>query len=311
MEQEISGILARINQGMDEVVLLRHESKRLLLVSLISQGHLLIEGLPGTAKTHLSRTFASLIGGEFKRIQGTPDMLPADIVGFYLYRPESAPSFVPGPIFANIVMVDELNRLSPRTQSALLEAMQEYQVTIEGHTRSLARPFMVIASQVPHGGPGTSPIPDVQADRFMFRAWSGYPSFEEEDSVVKNIDRIQAAALKPVVTPQDILLLQQKATQVHVADEVRQYAVRLVGAVRAHPDVLTGPSIRSSLALFRGARAVALLLGRDFVIPDDMKALALPALFHRIHLKPEAEAGGVSAEGIIQDALSRVPVPRV
>ncbi len=311
MGQETQATLARLHQSLDEAVLLRQEAKRLLLIALVSQGHLLIEGLPGTAKTHLSRTFAGLLGGEFKRIQGTPDMLPADILGFYLYRPETAPAFVPGPIFANIVMVDELNRLSPRTQSALLEAMQEGQVTVEGHTHPLPRPFMVIASQVPYDGQGTSPITSVQADRFMFRIWHGYPSFEEEDSVVKNIDRISEAGVQAVISLQDILALQREARGVHVADEVRQYAVRLTQAVRVHADVLAGPSIRSSLALFRGARAAALLAGRGYVIPDDIKSLVLPALFHRTHLKPEAEAGGATAEGVIQAVLNQVPVPRV
>jgi MoxR-like ATPase len=311
MGVKTSAVLARLAKGMDEVVLMRHEAKHLLMVSLISQGHLLIEGLPGTAKTHLSRTFASLMGGEFKRIQGTPDMLPADILGFYLYRPDSAPTFMPGPIFANTVMVDELNRLSPRTQSALLEAMQEGQVTIEGQTHPLPRPFIVVASQVPFGGQGTSLITDVQADRFMFRVWHGYPSFEEEDSVIKNIDCITETAQKAVITLQDILFLQQEALRVHVADEVRRYAIKLTQAVREHPDVIAGPSIRSSLALFKGARASALMQNRSFAIPDDIKVLALPAFFHRVHLKPEAEAANTTVENVIKEVLSLVPVPRV
>jgi MoxR-like ATPase len=310
MSNNVMELINRVTHGMDEIVLFRQEVKHLLLIALISRGHVLIEGLPGTAKTLISRTFARLIGGEFKRVQGTPDMLPADILGFYLYRPDGS-TFMPGPIFANVVMVDELNRLSPRTQSGLLEAMQEYQVTIEGHTYPLEQPFMVIASQLPYGGAGTSALSDVQADRFMLRAWHGYPDIEEEESILKNIDRISHMEVSPVITTADILTLQEVALKVHVDEAIIRYVIDLVNCIRQNRDILIGPSVRGSLAIYRGARAHAMLTGRDYVIPDDIKRLAQAALYHRIHLKPEAESENVSSQGIIREILEQVPVPRV
>jgi MoxR-like ATPase len=310
MANNVLELINRVSQGMDEIVLFRQEVKHLLLIALISRGHVLIEGLPGTAKTLISRTFARLIGGEFKRVQGTPDMLPADILGFYLYRPDGS-TFMPGPIFANVVMVDELNRLSPRTQSALLEAMQEYQVTIEGHTYPLEQPFMVIASQLPYGGAGTTALSDVQADRFMLRAWHGYPDVEEEDAILTNIDRISHMEVNPIITTADILTLQETVLQVHIDDAIRRYVIDLVNCIRQHKDILIGPSVRGSLALYRGARAHAMLTGRDYVIPDDVKRLAQAVLYHRIHLKAEAESENISSQGIIRETLEQVPVPRV
>jgi MoxR-like ATPase len=310
MANNVLELINRVSHGMDEIVLFRQEVKHLLLIALISRGHVLIEGLPGTAKTLISRTFARLIGGEFKRVQGTPDMLPADILGFYLYRPDGS-TFMPGPIFANVVMVDELNRLSPRTQSALLEAMQEYQVTIEGHTYPLEQPFMVIASQLPYGGAGTTALSDVQADRFMLRAWHGYPDVEEEDAILTNIDRISHMEVNPIITTADILTLQETVLQVHIDDAIRRYVIDLVNCIRQHKDILIGPSVRGSLALYRGARAHAMLTGRDYVIPDDVKRLAQAVLYHRIHLKAEAESENISSQGIIRETLEQVPVPRV
>jgi MoxR-like ATPase len=310
MANNVLELINRVSHGMDEIVLFRQEVKHLLLIALISRGHVLIEGLPGTAKTLISRTFARLIGGEFKRVQGTPDMLPADILGFYLYRPDGS-TFMPGPIFANVVMVDELNRLSPRTQSALLEAMQEYQVTIEGHTYPLEQPFMVIASQLPYGGAGTTALSDVQADRFMLRAWHGYPDVEEEDAILTNIDRISHMEVNPIITTADILTLQETVLQVHIDDAIRRYVIDLVNCIRQHRDILIGPSVRGSLALYRGARAHAMLTGRDYVIPDDVKRLAQAVLYHRIHLKAEAESENISSQGIIRETLEQVPVPRV
>ncbi len=311
MSTPTSEIIQRLQQGLDATVLFREEGKYLLLLGLISQGHILIEGFPGTAKTHLSHTFARLIGGDFKRIQGTPDMLPADILGFYIFRQGYEPTLVSGPIFSNVLMVDELNRLSPRTQAALIEAMQERQVTIEGHTFPLEPLFMVVASQVPTGSVGTSPLPDVQSDRFMFCAWSGYPSPEEEDAVLQNIDRISDASVQPVVSLAEIQTLQNAARAVTVSDAVRRYIIAIVGYFRQHPDILAGPSIRGSLALYRGSRAAALIDDRDYVIPDDVKRLAVPALRHRLHLKAEAETDNVSLDTLIRNSLNSIPVPRV
>ncbi|APV45131.1 MoxR-like ATPase [Dehalogenimonas formicexedens] len=311
MSRESTEIIRRINGGLDQLVLYRNDIKRLLIIALISRGHLLIEGLPGTAKTLLAHTFAHLLGGDFKRIQATSDMLPADITGFYLYHPGKEEEFKPGPIFANVVMVDELNRLSPRTQSALLEAMQEHQVTVEGHTHPLPAPFTVVASQVPYGGPGTTALPDVQADRFLLRAWSGYPDAAEEDEVLKNIDRISESHARPVVNNDEVLSLHREMTGVTVSDAVRGYIIDIIGRVRRHGDVQTAPSTRGSIALMHACRSLALMSERDYVIPDDIKELAIPALHHRIHLKPEAEADGQTPERIIREILDETPVPRV
>ncbi|MFH0768314.1 MAG: MoxR family ATPase [Chloroflexota bacterium] len=304
-------ILGNITIEVSKAVIGKADIKELLLVALLSQGHILIEGLPGTAKTTLARTFARVIGGKFKRVQGTPDMLPSDILGFYLYRPDGSSSFMPGPIFANVLLADELNRITPRTQAALLEAMQEYQVTIERETYPLEQPFMVIASQIPYGGPGTSPLSEVQLDRFMFRAWSAYPSTNEEDRILRDIDRISEPGISPVATPGDIIQLQQEAKKVYVADSIRRYIIDILDSLRHHPDVSPGPSTRGSIALLKGARALAFIQKRDFVIPDDVKGLLIPALSHRVQISTEAQMEDVTPEAIINKTATEVPVPNV
>lgn len=303
-------ILESITSEISKVVIGKDEMKKLLLVALLSQGHVLIEGLPGTAKTTLARTFAQVIGGKFKRVQGTPDMLPADILGFHLYRPDGGSSLVPGPIFANVILADELNRTTARTQSALLEAMQENQVTIEQETYPLEQPFIVIASQVPYGGPGTSPLSDVQIDRFMFRIWSTFPSKHEERQVLRDIDQILEPQVSPVATLDDIIQLQQEVKKVHVADNVTHYIVDILSNLRHHQDVVLGPSSRGGVALFKGARALAFVEGRDFVTPDDVKRLLIPALCHRLPISPEAEMDKVTPEAIINQVTAEIPVPK-
>lgn len=302
--------LDRIASEMSRVVVGKENIKELLLVVLLCQGHLLIEGWRGTAKTTLARTFSQAISGSFKRVQGTPDLMPADILGFYRHSIDGTSRFMPGPIFANVVLVDEMNRITPRTQSALLEAMQEMQVTIERETHPIDEPFMVIASQVPYGGVGTSPLADVQADRFTFRAWSDYPPREDEERVLSEIDRITETSVSPVVTPDDIRWLQRAVKTVHVAAGIREYIVALAGKLRGHPDLRSGPSPRGSIALLKGARAKAFLDGRDFVIPDDVKGLLVPAFFHRCHITPEAEMENVSVEAVIGQVAGEVPVPK-
>ncbi|GAJ09955.1 unnamed protein product, partial [marine sediment metagenome] len=230
-------IMNRITAEISKVVIGKDEMKELLLATLLSQGHVLIEGLPGTAKTTLSRTFAQVIGGKFKRVQGTPDMLPADILGFHFYRPDGSAEFIPGPIFANVILADELNRIAPRTQAALLEAMQEHQVTIEQETHRLEQPFIVIASQVPYGGAGTSPLSDVQIDRFMLRLWSAYPSSQEEGQVLRDIDEISEPDVSPVATLADIIQLQQAVKKIYVADSIRHYIVDILNHLRQHQDL--------------------------------------------------------------------------
>ena len=304
-------IPARILSEVSRVVVGRDDLKEMLLVALFCEGHVLIEGLPGTGKTTLARTFSQIISGEFKRIQFTADMLPADVTGFYAYTLGGQGAFNPGPIFANIVLADELNRTTPRTQGALLEAMQEHQVTIERETHPLPRPFMVIASQMAYGAEGTYPLAEVQADRFMFRLWSGYLDKEEEEAVLGRIDFLDAPDVKPVTALEEISMLQQTAREVYVSPEVVDYIVTLVGQARRDPDVLTGPSPRASIALYKGSRALALVDGRDFVIPDDVKKLAAPSMAHRIRLKAEAEVEDITPTIIIERALEAVAVPKV
>ena len=303
-------ILSNITAEVSKVVIGKDELKELLLVALLSQGHVLIEGLPGTAKTTLARTFAQAIGGEFKRVQGTPDMLPTDILGFYLYRPDGSSTFMPGPIFANVILADELNRTTPRTQAALIEAMQEQQVTIERETHPLEQPFIVIASQLPYGGAGTSPLSDVQIDRFMFRIWSAFPNIEEEDEILRDIDQISAPHISSVATPSDIIQLQQEVKKVYIADSIRAYIIDILDSLRHHPDLSLGPSPRGGIALFKGSRALAFIQGRDFVIPDDVKGLLIPALSHRLRISAEAEMEDVTPEAIINKIATEVPIPK-
>jgi MoxR-like ATPase len=238
-------------------------------------------------------------------------MMPSDITGFYLYSTTGTSSFVPGPIFANIVLADELNRTTPRTQAALLEAMQEYQVTIERETFPLEQPYMVIATQLQSGGEGTYPLTDVQVDRFMLRIFSDYSSLEEEEMVLNNIDSIDRHRIQPITTPLEIRSIQAKAKQVHVSPLVNKYIVAIVNSLRNDPDMLSGCSTRASIALFKCARVLALFDGRDFVIPDDVKRLIYPALEHRIKVKPEAEMDDVTPRMLLDRTLEKIPVPKM
>jgi MoxR-like ATPase len=310
-EKPTQEIPNRILNEISKVIIDKQEIQEMLLITLLSEGHILIEGLPGTAKTLLAKTFAQVIGGNFKRIQFTPDMLPADVTGFYLYTPDGKTRLIEGPLFANIVLSDELNRTTPRTQAALIEGMQEKQVTIEGETRSLPKPFMVIASQLPYGSEGTYPLTEVQADRFMFRAWSDYLGKEHEEQILGRIDYIEQPDIKPVVTLEEVMHLQQTVKKVHVSEKVRDYIISLVIQSRKDPDVLTGPSTRASIALFKGARTNAYIAGRDYAIPDDVKKLIHPVFDHRIRVKPEAEMEDVTSNSIIERLTKEVPVPKI
>ena len=314
MSLDIKGMIgpaASIWKEVSKVVIGKDDIKFMLLVALLCRGHVLIEGMAGSAKTTLAKTFSKVIGGEFRRIQFTPDMLPADVTGFYIYSPDGSSRFVPGPVFGNVILADELNRTTPRTQAGLLEAMQENQVTIEGKTHPLPKPFMVIASQLPYGGEGTYPLAEVQIDRFMFRAWSEYPDKEAEEKVIERIDYLEDPDIETVAEVEEIFNLQQAVKKVHVSEKVRDYIVALVGRARQDPDILVGPSPRASIALYKGARAAAFLQVRDFVIPDDVKILAPAVMAHRIRLKPEAEMEDMVPRNIIERTLEEVPIPKV
>jgi MoxR-like ATPase len=308
---KVAELYEKIIGEVSKAIIGKDEIKEALMLALIAGGHVLIEGLPGTAKTKLARSFAEAIGGQFQRIQFTPDMMPADITGFYIYSPIGDSRFIEGPIFANIVLADELNRTTPRTQSALLEAMQEYQVTIERKTYSLEKPFMVIATQVHAGAEGTYPLTDVQIDRFLLTVFSEYSSKDVEKQVITNIDDIDDPHINAVTTPDEIKELQELTKGVHVSPDIVEYTTSIVDCLRVDPDVISGPSIRSGIALYKCSRVLALLDGRDFVIPDDIKHLVHPATEHRIRIKPEAEMDDITPNMVLKRALERVPVPKL
>jgi MoxR-like ATPase len=279
----------------------------LLLVSLLARGHVLLEGVPGVAKTTLVKSFAATLGCAFRRVQFTPDLLPADITGTYVLSPRTGEfQLREGPIFANVVLGDEINRAPAKTQSALLEAMQECQVTIEGDTRPLPRPFIVLATQNPVEQAGTYPLPEAQIDRFLVRIPIGYPDAKDELAILR---RHMDPGPEPrrILDPQEILAMQDLVHGIHVESEILEYIVRLSGFTRQHPRVYLGVSPRATLALTQAARARALTSGRGFVIPDDVKALAIPVLAHRIVLTPEAEMDGVARDTVVQAALDQVP----
>ena len=308
---KISDLYGKILSEISKVIIGKSEIEESLMLALIAGGHVLIEGLPGTAKTKLARTFAEVISGDFRRIQFTPDMMPADVTGFYIYSPNGTSRFIEGPIFAHIVLADELNRTSPRTQAALLEAMQEYQVTIEGKTYPLAKPFMVIATQVQPGSEGTYPLTDVQIDRFLLRVTSEYSSKEQEKQIISNIDMIDEPDLKAVTTTDEIRALQELAKEVYVSEDIIEYTTSIIDSLRLDPDILSGPSTRAGIALYKCSRVLALLDGRDFVIPDDIKHLTFPAIEHRIRVKPEAEMDDITPGMILERVLEKVPVPKL
>lgn len=307
----VTDLYQRVLKEVSKATIGKEDIKEALMLALIAGGHLLIEGFPGTAKTTLAKAFAQAIGGTFKRVQFTPDMLPADITGFYIYSPSGDSRLIEGPIFANIVLADELNRTTPRTQSALLESMQEHQVTIERTTFHLHEPFMVIATQVHAGAEGTYPLTDVQIDRFLLRVLSQYSTREEEKQILSNIDGIDQAGIAPVTTLDEIVELQKLTKIVHVSPEIVEYIMSIVDSARSDPDVAGGPSIRGSIALYKCSRALALLDGRDFVIPDDIKHLVFATLEHRLRIRPESEMDNITSRAVLERAIERTEVPKL
>jgi MoxR-like ATPase len=283
----------------------------LALVALLCSGHLLIQDVPGIGKTTMAKALAASLGCAFRRLQCTPDLTPSDVLGVSIYNQQSGRfEFHQGPVFTQMFLADEINRATPRTQSALLEAMQERQVTIDGVTHSLPWPFLVLATQNPVELEGTFPLPEAQLDRFMLRIKLGYPSHEEEQQIVLRASRNHALeALKPVVGETELRAAQQAVARIRLDDSLRAYVVRLVQATRKHQQVELGASPRATLALCQGSQALAAIRGRDFVLPDDIKALAEPALAHRLTLTPQARLRGATAEQVVSEVLSREPVP--
>ncbi|BAA29868.1 AAA family ATPase [Pyrococcus horikoshii] len=287
---------------------------KLVLATILADGHILIEDLPGLAKTLMAKSFAKALGLEFKRVQFTPDLLPSDILGVNVFNQKTLEfEFKKGPVFTNILLADEINRAPPKTQSALLEAMQERQVTIEGVTYKLPKPFIVIATQNPIEQEGTYPLPEAQLDRFLVRLRMGYPSKDEEKEILRRrIERKQdEVEIETVLSPKDVLKMQREVEDVYVSDAIIEYITSLVWATREDKrDIEIGVSPRGSLALLKLSRAYAAIEGRDYVIPDDVKAVAIPALSHRIILKRELWYTRVSQESVIEKILERVPVPK-
>ncbi len=307
----VQAVSERIAQSVSQVIIGKRNEVRLAVLGLLCKGHILIEDIPGVGKTMLARALARVVGCTFSRIQFTPDMLPSDVTGISLFNQKTREfEFRAGPIMAQVVLADEINRATPKTQSALLEAMEERQVTVDGVTYPMADPFIILATQNPIEYEGTFPLPEAQLDRFMMRIQLGYPSPAEELTVLSAQQYAHPINnMQQVVSVQDLVAAQQAVREIYVADEVKRYIIDLVSASRQHPDVYLGSSPRGSLALFRTAQARAAMAGRDYVIPDDIKALAEVTLAHRVMVGPAARIKDISSRTIIQDILSSTPVP--
>ncbi len=308
---QVQDFARRLVENVERVIVGKREVIELATVALLCEGHVLFEDVPGVGKTMLARALAVTLGLTFRRIQFTPDLLPNDVTGVSVYNQKSAEfEFRPGPAFANVLLADEINRATPRTQSALLECMGERQISVDGVSRVLPRPFLVLATQNPIEYEGTFPLPEAQLDRFLLRLRLGYPTLEDERLIIANlrqehpIDRLQQA-----VNNEELLQFQRKVTDVYVEDSVRDYALRIVRATREHADVALGASPRGSLGLYKAAQAYAGLQGRDYVLPDDVKLLAPHALAHRLIVRPESQLRGRSADAILDAILHTVEPP--
>lgn len=310
---EVSSLTEQVIQEVERAIVGKQiVLKRIMAAFLCPGGHVLLEDYPGLAKTLVANSFATVLGLSFKRIQFTPDLLPGDITGGYIYdREQNRFSLRKGPLFANIILADEINRASPRTQSALLEAMQEYQVTLEGETMKLPEPFIVIATQNPIEYEGTFPLPEAQLDRFIMKLPVGYPTVAEEQEILRRRRERQSDAfeLQPVTSAEILLAMRQAVEEVHVDADIEAYIVQLAAQTRSHRKVAVGASPRGSLALLKLSRAWAAMNGRDYVLPDDVKLFAKPVLIHRLILEPDLWTERQAAEDVITDILRQVPVP--
>jgi MoxR-like ATPase len=309
--QEIRQAAERIIANVESVIVGKRRAVDLVLIALLCKGHILVEDVPGTGKTMLAKAIARSIGCSFKRIQFTPDLLPSDVTGISIYNQQSgAFEFRAGPVMAQIVLADEINRATPKTQSSLLEAMEEQQVTVDGTTYPLPAPFIVLATQNPIEYEGTFPLPEAQLDRFLLRINLGYPEkFDEITILRRQRERHPIDAVEQVTSAEDLLKLQEQIKSVYLDELIEDYIVALVSATRRHEDVYLGASTRGALALYRAAQAKAALDGRDYVIPDDVKALAEAVLAHRLIISPAARIRSLTATTVMGDILSTVPVP--
>lgn len=289
----------------------KRESIELLVVALVAEGHVLIEDVPGLGKTLLAKTLAKTIGGSFRRIQFTPDLLPTDITGFNIYHQQTGQFILqPGPVMSNVLLADEINRTIPRTQSALLESMEERQVTIDGKTYPLPSPFFVIATQNPIELEGTFPLPEAQMDRFLLKIRLGYPTNSEEMTILQRFQKEEPFfQIQAITTPEEICALQKARKEIYLSEPIRKYITDLVGATRSSPYLRLGASPRGSLGLMKAGQALAALRGRNYVLPDDIKSLAIPVLAHRLLLKEEERLRGETPENILKKILSEVPIP--
>ncbi len=308
--ETVEQFTARVMDNVEKVIIGKRAALEMLMVALLCEGHVLLEDVPGSGKTMLARAVAGSLGIRFKRIQCTPDLMPNDVTGVSIFNQKTSDfEFRPGPIFVNILLADEINRATPRTQSALLEAMQEQQVTVDGITRELPRPFLVLATQNPIEYEGTFPLPEAQLDRFLMRLSLGYPAPADERQILINLQHEHPITrLEKVVDGGLLTSLQRQVWDIHVDETLQKYIVDLAAATRSHPDLALGISPRGSLALFKTAQALAALRGRDHVLPDDIKTLAPVTLTHRLIVKPEAELRGRSAASILADVLESTPL---
>jgi MoxR-like ATPase len=308
---DVSGLAKRIIANVERAIVGKRQQLILSLVGWLCEGHLLLEDVPGVAKTMLARALARSVGCSFKRIQCTPDLLPTDVTGASIFNQKTVEfEFRPGPLFAQVVLADEINRTTPRTQAALLEAMAESRVTVDGVTHRLGPPFLVVATQNPIDHEGTFPLPEAQLDRFLMRFSLGYPTLDEELKMLELLSRAHPIeSLEPVVTADELVACQNAVREIYVDDKVRRYLMQIVHDTRAHDDIGLGGSPRASIALFRTSQAMAALRGRNYVLPDDVKKVAGSVLAHRVILRPESRLRKVTPSAVIDEIVAEIAVP--